>query len=87
MSSVSPNASLVSLPTTEGDTVTPSASTTALLPEQSTHADAATSAGQSKLSPPKDYEAAFAALSSSYGFGGSVPSKNPTKSKKGEDKK
>ena len=33
MSNVSPNASLISLPTTEGDTVTPAASTTALLPE------------------------------------------------------
>ncbi|KAI0655416.1 hypothetical protein C8Q70DRAFT_936328 [Cubamyces menziesii] len=86
MSNVSPNASLISLPTTEGDTVTPAASTTALLPE-STRADTSTPAGQSKSSPSKDYEAAFAALSSSYGFGGTVPTKNPAKSKKGKDKK
>ncbi|KAH9891882.1 hypothetical protein C8Q73DRAFT_93169 [Cubamyces lactineus] len=85
MSNASPNASLISLPTSEGDTVTPSASTTALLPE-STHTDAPTSSGESRSSPPKDYEAAFAALSSSYGFGGSVPTKNPSKSKS-KDKK
>ncbi|KAL7279629.1 hypothetical protein ACG7TL_006035 [Trametes sanguinea] len=83
MSHPSPSASLVSLPATEDTTVSPSASTATLLPVKSSRQEQVTPANPAKPTPPpKDYEAAFAALSSSYGFAGSTPAKNPTKASK-----
>ncbi|EIW52448.1 uncharacterized protein TRAVEDRAFT_24641 [Trametes versicolor FP-101664 SS1] len=74
---INPSASLVSLATTAENEMpaTPSASTTALMPKTPSRTPTA--------SPPaKNYEQAFAALSSSYGFAGTVPTKNPKKDKK-----
>ncbi|KAI0823964.1 hypothetical protein BC628DRAFT_1420399 [Trametes gibbosa] len=79
-------ASLVSLATTEGGATTPSASTTALVPKSGQ----TSSATEPLPLPAKDYESAFGTLSSSYGFGGASPAKNPKKtqktSKKGKGK-
>ncbi|KAL1937799.1 hypothetical protein VTO73DRAFT_12818 [Trametes versicolor] len=83
---INPSASLVSLATTAESEApaTPSASTTTLIPKSaSSNAPAQTLARTSTTTPPaKNYEQAFAALSSSYGFAGTVPTKNPKKDKK-----
>ncbi|KAI0671180.1 hypothetical protein C8Q78DRAFT_843887 [Trametes maxima] len=84
MSQPNPSASVFSLSVTEESTTSPSSSTVALVPK-GTRPEASSTPATSP-SPPKDYEKAFAALSSSYGFSGAVPTKNPKKKEK-EDKK
>ncbi|KAI0642919.1 hypothetical protein C8Q79DRAFT_196472 [Trametes meyenii] len=86
MSQPNPSASVFSLSVTEESTTTPSSSTAALVPKDTQAPESSTHA--KPPSPPKDYEKAFAALSSSYGFAGAVPTKNPKKTKKDkQDKK
>ncbi|KAH9850154.1 hypothetical protein C2E23DRAFT_887589 [Lenzites betulinus] len=83
MSQTNPQAaaSMTSLATTEGGTATPSASTTTLVPKK-------TSPVTPTAAPPvKDYEAAYAALSSSYGFTGAILTKNPKKKSKNKKDK
>ncbi|RDX48839.1 hypothetical protein OH76DRAFT_1418817 [Lentinus brumalis] len=103
MSHPSPSASLVSLATTTNeDVATPTASTTNLIPQSSQTKQVTTPApassatqGTSAISPsaartpaPKDYESAFATLSSSYGWGSpGIPMKASTKKKDKKEKK
>ncbi|KAI0694711.1 hypothetical protein C8Q76DRAFT_698276 [Earliella scabrosa] len=82
MSHPSPCSSLVSLSTTTDETLTPTASTTDLISSsaaspkaQSSSSNAPTATPRAPPAPAKDYESAFAALSSSYGWGGHVPTK------------
>ncbi|RPD56635.1 hypothetical protein L227DRAFT_578579 [Lentinus tigrinus ALCF2SS1-6] len=80
------------------DVATPTASTTNLIPQsQQTNAPAPSSSTTQrtpattqsvKSTSPKDYESAFATLSSSYGWGGlGVPMKTPKKEKKEKKEK
>ncbi|TFK90976.1 hypothetical protein K466DRAFT_596482 [Polyporus arcularius HHB13444] len=102
MSQPSPSASLVSLATTTNDDVaTPTASTTNLIPQSSQtkqvttpapassapHGTSAPSQPAARIPAPKDYESAFANLSSSYGWGTGVPMKTSTKKKDKKEKK
>ncbi|KAL1937805.1 hypothetical protein VTO73DRAFT_12824 [Trametes versicolor] len=90
----SPSASLVSLATTatQGADATPSSSTTTLVrkpaPAPAPGAPPAQSPARAPVAAPaKNYEAAFATLSSSYGFAGTVLTKNPKKKKEKKTKK
>ncbi|KDR73953.1 hypothetical protein GALMADRAFT_157779 [Galerina marginata CBS 339.88] len=58
-----------------------SSSSTSSRSSMSSVPSTSTSARSSVLPPPKDYEASFGHLSSSYGFGGSVPSLPPKSQK------
>ncbi|KAI9066007.1 hypothetical protein FKP32DRAFT_1674276 [Trametes sanguinea] len=88
MSHPSPSASLASLPATEDTPASPSASTTTLLPVKSSQEEPAAAKAPVKSTPAvKNYEEAFGRLSSSYGFAGSTPAKNPTKASKEKKKK
>ncbi|KAH9850159.1 hypothetical protein C2E23DRAFT_887594 [Lenzites betulinus] len=76
-------ASLASISTTEEDTASFCDSTAALIPKAGqTSSAAAPSFGARDAPPVKNYEAAFGALSSSYGFAGVSPTKNPKKTLK-----
>ncbi|KAI0629794.1 hypothetical protein C8Q77DRAFT_1160813 [Trametes polyzona] len=85
-----PAASSVSLATAQEDQATsPASSTTALIPQGARAGSTATLTAKPPAAPAKDYEQAFAALSSSYGFSGGVLTKNPipAKAKKKKTKK
>ncbi|KAI0354832.1 hypothetical protein OH77DRAFT_1437204 [Trametes cingulata] len=86
MSHTGPSDSSLSLPTTEQGSATPASSTTALVPKRPVQPVASANTSP-KPAPTKNYEEAFAALSSSYGFGGTVPTKNPKQKTKHEKMK
>ncbi|KAI0754476.1 hypothetical protein C8Q80DRAFT_1117177 [Daedaleopsis nitida] len=99
MSHPSPSASLVSLSSTAEDvSTTPHASTTNLIAPGATSPKSSPASHNGPTAPTpaskvvKDYESAFAALSSSYGWSGHVPtntvkSTSSTVGKKDKDKK
>ncbi|TCD65272.1 hypothetical protein EIP91_002833 [Steccherinum ochraceum] len=77
----SPTASSLSLATTATNS-----STTTLLPKKK-RAEPAAQAANTPPRQTKDFEASYAALSTSYGFGGSAPTKPAKKAKKSKSKK